>query len=66
METRKNQRKQPSDYAEVNPMEKELYLVDSGTINSSFRETKYFQTLTKRPRNVLTIAGRDTKIVGFR
>ena len=45
-------------------MEEELCLVDSGTTNSILRETKYFQTLTKRSGNVLTIAGRDAKIVG--
>jgi len=38
--------------------------VDSGTTNSILRETKYFQTLTKRQGNVLTIAGRDATIVG--
>ena len=45
-------------------MEEELCLVDSGTTNSILRETKYFQTLTKRQGNVLTIAGRDAIIVG--
>jgi hypothetical protein len=45
-------------------MEEELCLVGSGTTNSILRETKYFQTLTKRSGNVLTIAGRDAKIVG--
>jgi hypothetical protein len=56
--------KKQSDYAEVNPMEEELCLIDSGTTNSILRKTKYFQTLTKRSGNVLTIAGRDAKIVG--
>jgi hypothetical protein len=45
-------------------MEEELCLVDSGTTNSILKETKYFQTLTKRCGNVLTIAGRDATIVG--
>jgi hypothetical protein len=46
-------------------MEEELCLVDSCTTNSILRETKYFQTLTKkRPGNVLTIAGHDATIVG--
>ena len=31
-------------------MEEELCLVDSGTTNSILRETKYFQTLTKKTR----------------
>jgi hypothetical protein len=55
-----------NNHAEVNMMEEELFLIDSGTTNSIFRETKYFQTLTKRPENVLTIAGHDAKIVGLR
>ena len=38
--------------------------MDSGTTNSILRETKYFQTLTKRAGNVLTIVGRDAMIVG--
>ena len=38
--------------------------MDSGTTNYILRETKYFQTLTKRQGNVLTIAGRDATIVG--
>jgi hypothetical protein len=45
-------------------MEEEMCLVDSGTRNSILRETKYFQTLTKRQGNVLTITGRDATIVG--
>jgi hypothetical protein len=32
--------------------------------NSILREIKYFQTLTRRSKNVLTIAGRDAMIVG--
>jgi hypothetical protein len=46
------------------PMEEEMCLVDSCTINSILRETKYVQTLTRRSRNVLTIPGRDATIVG--
>jgi hypothetical protein len=46
-------------------MEDEMRLVDSCTINSILRETKYFQTLTRRSGNVLTIVGRDAMIVGF-
>jgi hypothetical protein len=49
---------------QFNPMEEEICLVDICTTNTIFRETKYFQTLTKRMRNILTIAGRDTCIVG--
>jgi hypothetical protein len=45
-------------------MEEEMCLVDSCTTNSILRETKYFQTLTQRSENVLTIAGRDATIVG--
>ena len=48
----------------VDPMDEELCLVDSGTTNSILRETKYFQTLTKKQGNVLIIAGRDATIVG--
>jgi hypothetical protein len=42
----------------------ELCLVDSWTTNLIHRETKYFETLTWRSENVLTIAGRDAMIVG--
>jgi hypothetical protein len=45
-------------------MDEEMCLMDSCTTNSIFRETKYFQTLTWRTGNILTIAGRDTNIVG--
>ena len=48
----------------VNLTEEELCLVDSGTTNSILRETKYFQSFTKRQGNVLTIAGRNATIVG--
>jgi hypothetical protein len=47
-------------------MEEEMCLMDSCTTNSILRETKYFQTLTRRSRNVLTIVGRDATIVGSR
>jgi uncharacterized protein YbaR (Trm112 family) len=49
---------------QVNPMEEEMCLVDSCIINTILRKTKYFQTLIKRMENILTIAGRDTCIVG--
>jgi hypothetical protein len=45
-------------------MEEEMYLVDSYTTNTIPRETKYFQTLTKRIENILTITDRDACIVG--
>ncbi|KAJ1283953.1 hypothetical protein BS78_03G166800 [Paspalum vaginatum] len=45
-------------------MDVELCSVDSCTTNSILKETKYFQTLTKRQGNVLTIAGRDAMIDG--
>jgi hypothetical protein len=38
--------------------------MDSYTINSILRETKYFQTLTRRTENILTFTGHDTNIVG--
>jgi hypothetical protein len=50
----------------VDPTEEELRLVDSCTTNSILWEIKYFQTLKKRDGKVLTIAGRDAVIVGFR
>jgi hypothetical protein len=62
--TTRQEHRQPSDYAEVNPKEEELCLVGSGTTNSILWKTIYFQTLTRRLQNVLTIAGRDAKIVG--
>jgi hypothetical protein len=40
--------------------------VDSCTTNSILRETKYFQTLTKRTGNILTIVGGDAHTVGSR
>ena len=48
----------------VGPMEEEMCLVNSCSSNTVLREIKYFQTLTKREGNVLTIAGRDAIIVG--
>jgi hypothetical protein len=51
---------------QVNPMEEEICLVDSCTTNTILREMKYFQTLTKRTGNILTIVGHDACIVGFR
>jgi hypothetical protein len=45
-------------------MEEEMCLVHSCITNSILREIKYFQTLTRRSKNVLTIAGRDAMIVG--
>jgi hypothetical protein len=41
-----------------------MCLVDSCTTNTILRETKYFQTLTKRTRNILTITRRHTCRVG--
>jgi hypothetical protein len=45
-------------------MEQEMCLVDSCSSNTVLREIKYFQTLTKREGNVLTIPRRDATIVG--
>jgi hypothetical protein len=47
-----------------NPMEEELCLVDSATTNIILRETKYFQTLTKRKEDVMTITGSNKAIIG--
>ena len=44
--------------------EAEIFLVDSGTTNTILRETKYFQTLTKKNGNMMTIAGSNAHIVG--
>jgi hypothetical protein len=49
---------------QANQMEEEICLVDSYTTNTILMEMKYIQTLTKRTRNILTIAGRDACIVG--
>lgn len=43
--------------------EEEICLVD-GCANLIIRETKYFQTLTKKTGNIMTIAGSDALIVG--
>jgi hypothetical protein len=45
-------------------MEEEMCLVDRCTTNTILRGTKYFQTLTKRTRNILTIDGCDVCIAG--
>jgi hypothetical protein len=45
-------------------MKEEMCLVDSCTTNSILRKTKYFQTLTRRTKNILTIAEHNTNIVG--
>jgi hypothetical protein len=44
--------------------EAELCLVDSGTTNTILRDTRYFQTLTKKSGNIMTIAGSNAHIVG--
>ena len=41
-----------------------MCLVDSCSSNTVLREIKYFQTLTNREGNILTIAGHDAMIVG--
>jgi hypothetical protein len=43
-----------------------MCLVDSYITNTVLRETKYFQTLTKRMGSILTIAGRDARKIGTR
>ena len=48
----------------VNPMEEEMCLVDSCTTNTILEEVKFFQTLTNREGQILTIAGHDAMIVG--
>jgi hypothetical protein len=45
-------------------MEEEMCLVDSCATNTILRKMKYFQTLTNRTGNILTVAGRDVCIVG--
>ena len=42
----------------------ELCLIDSAATNSILRETKYFQTLQKRTKNITTVAGSNGRIVG--
>jgi hypothetical protein len=48
---------------QANPMKEEMCLVDSCTTNTILRKTKYFQTLTKRTENILTIIGCNACIV---
>jgi hypothetical protein len=45
-------------------MEEEMCVLNSFTTNSILRMIKYFQTLTRRSKNVLTIVGCDATIVG--
>jgi hypothetical protein len=49
---------------QVNPIEEEMCLVDSCTINTILQKIKYFQILTKRTENILTVTGHDACIVG--
>jgi hypothetical protein len=49
---------------QVNSMNEEMCLANSCTTNTILRETKYFQTPTKRTGNILTIVGRNACIVG--
>jgi hypothetical protein len=44
-------------------MKEEMCLMDSCTTNTILRETKYFQSLTKRTGNILTVARHDACIV---
>ena len=44
--------------------EVEICLVDRGTTNTILREIRYFQTLTKKKVNIMTIAGSNAHIVG--
>jgi hypothetical protein len=44
--------------------EAEICLVDSGTTNTILRETRYFQTLTNKSGNIMTIARSNAHIVG--
>jgi hypothetical protein len=44
--------------------EAELCLVDSRTTNTILRETRYFQTLTKKSGNIMTTARSNAHIVG--
>jgi hypothetical protein len=45
-------------------MEEELCLVDSATTDTILRETKYFQTLTKRKEDVMNIMVSNNAIIG--
>jgi peptide/histidine transporter 3/4 len=42
----------------------ETCLVDSCTTNTILRETRYFESIKKTPRSIMTIAGGKSKIVG--
>jgi peptide/histidine transporter 3/4 len=44
--------------------EAEICLVDNGTTNTILRETRYFQMLTKKSGNIMTIARSNAHIVG--
>ena len=44
--------------------EEEFCLVDSTATNTILRETKYFQTLKKKTKNITTIVGRNGQFVG--
>ena len=44
-------------------MDGEMCLVDSCTTHTILREVKFFQTLTKREGQVLTIARRDVRLL---
>jgi hypothetical protein len=44
-------------------MEEEMCLMDSYTINSILRKIKYFQTITQRSENVLTIVRHDATMI---
>jgi hypothetical protein len=44
--------------------EAKICLIDSGTTNMILRETRYFQTLTKKNENIMTIAGSNAHIMG--
>jgi len=46
--------------------EAEICLVDSGTTNTILRETRYFQTLTNKNGNIMTIARSNAHIMGTR
>jgi hypothetical protein len=43
--------------------EAEICLVDIGTTNTILRETKYFQTLTKKNGNIMSIASESATLV---
>jgi hypothetical protein len=51
---------------QVNPIEEEMCLVDSCTINTILQKIKYFQILTKRTENILTVTGHDACIVALK